>query len=113
MYIRIYNILFQNVEGENAHQQNYLNMRSGHEDASFRPYCAPSWSNPFIPSCHFLPEQATPLSSAPYFHLPMKHYANHNTGTYTSSGTQPARAVIHPTSQSNTASEETLNNQVI
>lgn len=43
----------------------------------------------------------------------MKSYANHSGSSYvTGSGTQPARAVIHPTSQNNTASQETLNNQV-
>lgn len=52
------------------------------------------------------------MSSGPYFHLPMKPHTNHNTGTHTTSGTQPARAVIHPTSQNNTAAQETLNNQV-
>lgn len=62
---------------------------------------------------HFLPEQISPLSSAAYFHLPMKPFVNHGGGPYvTGSGTQPARAVIHPTSQNNTSSQETLNNQV-
>lgn len=71
------------------------------------------WSMPFSPSCHILPDQIPPLPSAAYFHLPMKHYPNQSTNSYASgSGTQPARAVIHPTSQNNTPSQETLNNQV-
>lgn len=102
------------MEAENTQQPNNLNSRNSHEDPNFRPYNVPSsWSNPFNPSSHFPPDQISPMSTAAYFHLPMKPYPAHNSGSYTSvSGTQPARAVIHPTSQNNSASQETLNNQV-
>lgn len=101
--------MWHNVDGENSHQQNHLNTRSNHEDSSFRPYCIPSWPNPFNPPSHLFPDQMSPLSSTACFH----RYANHSNSSYaTGSGTQPARAVIHPTSQNNVSAQETLNNQV-
>ncbi|GIY40699.1 pericentriolar material 1 protein [Caerostris extrusa] len=99
-----------NIDTEVIHQANNLNSQvNNSDDYEFRPWCISSCSNPYMPSNVFPNDQVSPRSSAAYLSVPIKSYPPHSA---TVTGSRPVRAVIHPASQENRISQETLNNQV-